>query len=163
MKEIFENIVLARNNLKSLKQTIGYLKKLIAKGGNQDVLSLPNEFDKYTVEEFLRLYKIKLLIEKGIVSEKNGETHRSAYIRHLELTKQIASELAKATDSSKEPSPHLSFLNQINSILIRSLSRYHILDPILDYIEFISIDVADFGTNQKTKDTMETDDHQIQL
>jgi len=98
------------------------------------------EYDKYKLEEFLIIYKIKRLAELGIISEKMATLLRELYDSKIEIEKQIGEEqLFVSNEEENEYKIFLQKLEEKVQLIDITLNKYNLNPDKFDLINIIDM------------------------
>ncbi|MDD4608478.1 MAG: hypothetical protein PHD10_05065 [Bacilli bacterium] len=118
----------------------------------RDVLSfdIEPEYYSYTINEIISFYKIKLLVERKIVTEEVGDKLTDLYIQYIDINRDILDESYHHTRSTKVAS-----LYERSFELEAILNTFHIIDKgILENSSLSSIEYLESETNSDIYNTL---------
>ena len=107
-----------------------------------------NEYDSYTIEQFIVLYKIKYLNYLAIIDDETTKTLEKLYLYRIELNRRMGdlayNDLLK--DNKKNEQKIQSLYEKVRKIDF-VLDKYHLLvqDKDCDLSFYISIENADYS------------------
>lgn len=107
-----------------------------------------NEYDSYTIEQFIVLYKIKYLNYLAIIDDETAKTLEKLYLYRIELNRRMGdlayNDLLK--DNKKNEQKIQSLYEKVRKIDF-VLDKYHLLvqDKDCDLSFYISIENADYS------------------
>ena len=131
-----------------LSEINDYLKALIATKeiGNiryETLIPKTHQYDRYTIEDFLVIYKISRLAKHGIINNKLATLLRELYETKLEIIKQVGEELYRQLFSSDEEENEntilLKELNEKAQLIDITLDKYNLNPNKLELITIIDM------------------------
>ncbi len=149
MEQIFELITSSLlNNARSKK-----IGEVIKENEGKHNYPCTNEYDSYTIEQFIVLYKIKYLNYLSIIDDETAKTLEKLYLYRIELNRRMGDlayeDLLK--DNKKNEQKIKSLYEKVNKIDL-VLNKYHLLvqDNDYDISFYTSIENADYSNSMSS-------------
>ena len=149
MEQIFELITSSLlNNARNKK-----IGEVIKENEGKHNYPCTNEYDSYTIEQFIVLYKIKYLNYLAIIDDETTKTLEKLYLYRIELNRSMGDlayeDLLK--DNKKNELKIKSLYEKVNKIDL-VLNKYHLLvqDNDYDISFYTSIENADYSNSMSS-------------
>ena len=149
MEQIFELITSSLlNNARNKK-----IGEVIKENEGKHNYPCTNEYDSYTIEQFIVLYKIKYLNYLAIIDDETTKTLEKLYLYRIELNRSMGDlayeDLLK--DNKKNEQKIKSLYEEVNKIDL-VLNKYHLLvqDNDYDISFYTSIENADYSNSMSS-------------
>lgn len=149
MEQIFELITSSLlNNARNKK-----IGEVIKENEGKHNYPCTNEYDSYTIEQFIVLYKIKYLNYLAIIDDETTKTLEKLYLYRIELNRSMGDlayeDLLK--DNKKNEQKIKSLYEKVNKIDL-VLNKYHLLvqDNDYDISFYTSIENADYSNSMSS-------------
>lgn len=149
MEQIFELITSSLlNNARNKK-----IGEVIKENEGKHNYPCTNEYDSYTIEQFIVLYKIKYLNYLAIIDDETTKTLEKLYLYRIELNRSMGDlayeDLLK--DNKKNEQKIKSLYEEVNKIDL-VLNKYHLLVQDNDYDTsfYTSIENADYSNSMSS-------------
>ena len=149
MEQIFELITSSLlNNARNKK-----IGEVIKENEGKHNYPCTNEYDCYTIEQFIVLYKIKYLNYLAIIDDETTKTLEKLYLYRIELNRSMGDlayeDLLK--DNKKNEQKIKSLYEKVNKIDL-VLNKYHLLvqDNDYDISFYTSIENADYSNSMSS-------------
>ena len=149
MEQIFELITSSLLN-KARNKKIG---EVIKENEGKHNYPCTNEYDSYTIEQFIVLYKIKYLNYLAIIDDETTKTLEKLYLYRIELNRSMGDlayeDLLK--DNKKNEQKIKSLYEKVNKMDL-VLNKYHLLvqDNDYDISFYTSIENADYSNSMSS-------------
>ena len=149
MEQIFELITSSLlNNARNKK-----IGEVIKENEGKHNYPCTNEYDSYTIEQFIVLYKIKYLNYLAIIDDETTKTLEKLYLYRIELNRSMGDlayeDLLK--DNKKNEQKIKSLYEKVNKMDL-VLNKYHLLvqDNDYDISFYTSIENADYSNSMSS-------------
>ena len=149
MEQIFELITSSLlNNARNKK-----IGEVIKENEGKHNYPCTNEYDSYTIEQFIVLYKIKYLNYLAIIDDETAKTLEKLYLYRIELNRSMGDlayeDLLKS--NKKNEQKIRSLYEKVNKIDL-VLNKYHLLvqDNDYDISFYTSIENADYSNSMSS-------------
>lgn len=154
MEQIFELITSSLlNNARNKK-----IGDVIKENEGKHNYPCTNEYDSYTIEQFIVLYKIKYLNYLAIIDDETTKTLEKLYLYRIELNRRMGDlaykDLLKSTKKNEQTIQ--SLYEKVRKIDL-VLDKYHLLvqDKDCDLSFYISIENADYSNTMSSYEIKE--------